>query len=230
MSKPLILLHGALSSKSQFDGLVPLLHSEAKLALDFPGHGSCALEREEDFSVEGFARSVISTMDQQGIQQADVLGYSMGGYIAIYLCINYPERFNKIITLATKYHWSPEIATSETGKLNPQVLLEKASAFVEQLKELHPATPWETLLERTASFMHQLGRNDYLAVLHLSNIPHQVLVSLGDRDKMVTLDETVKAFKAFPHGQLAVLPDTSHPLERMNLLRLAQLVNPFLAD
>lgn len=230
MPKPLILLHGALSSKNQFDGLLPLLQTETKMALDFPGHGFFALEREDDFTLEGFARSVISVMDQQDIQQADVLGYSMGGYVAIYLCINYPERFNKIITLATKYQWSPEVAASETGKLSPQVLLEKAPAFVEQLKKLHPATPWETLLERTASFMHQLGRNDYLAVQHLSAVPHQVLVSIGDRDKMVTLDETVKAYKAFPHGQLAVLPDTPHPLERMNLHRLAQLVNPFLAD
>lgn len=169
-------------------------------------------------------------MDQQGIQQADVLGYSLGGYVSIYLCINYPDRFNKIITLATKYHWSPEVAASEAGKLNPQLLLEKAPAFVEQLKKLHPATPWETLLERTASFMHELGRNDYLAVQHLSALPHQVLVSIGDRDKMVTLDETVKAYKAFPNSQLAVLPDTPHPFERMNLQRLAQLINPFLAD
>lgn len=230
MNAPLLLLHGALASKSQFDDLLPLLQSPSKRTLDFPGHGFCALEREDNFTLEGFARSVISAMDHEGIAKADVLGYSMGGYVAIYLCINYPDRFNKIITLATKYHWSPEVAASEAGKLNPQLLLEKAPAFIEQLKKVHTTSPWEKLLAHTAAFMNQLGELNYLEPAQLGNVQQQVLVAIGDRDKMVTLEETLTAYRSFPKAQLAILPGTPHPLEKMDVHMLANLINRFLAD
>lgn len=43
---------------------------------------------------------------------------------------------------------------------------------------------------------------------------------LGDRDKMVTLDETVNAYKAIPGAALSVFPETPHPLEKVDVSRI----------
>ena len=51
---------------------------------------------------------------------------------------------------------------------------------------------------------------------------------LGDRDKMVTLDETVEVYKNLPQAQLAILPNTPHPIEKVNTDRLASEIKSFL--
>lgn len=227
MSKHLILLHGALAQKHQFDYLLPLLHCGEVLPLDFPGHRDLPLTNTTVFNLKALSEYVLSVMDQKGIQQADLMGYSMGGYVAMYLVNKFPDRFTGILTLATKYRWCSEIALQETARLNPEVLTEKAPAFVAQLQTLHPHTDWKLLLNQTAAFMTDLGQMYYLNPEKLSRQSVRSCIAVGDRDKMVTLDETLQVFKALPDAQLAVLPDTPHPFERMNMSKVAQLVNAF---
>lgn len=227
MSKHLILLHGALAQKHQFDELLPMLNCGEVVPLDFPGHGDLPLASATVFNLPTLAEYVLSVMGQKGIEQADLMGYSMGGYVSMYLANKYPDRFTGILTLATKYRWNPEIALQETARLNPEVLAEKAPAFVAQLQTLHPHTDWKMLLNQTAEFMTDLGQMDYLHSDKLSRQSVRSCIAVGDRDKMVTLDETLQVFKALPDAQLAVLPDTPHPFERMNMSKVAQLVNAF---
>ena len=156
MSKHLILLHGALAQKHQFNDLLPLLHCGEVLPLDFPGHGDLPFTDNTIFNLPLLAEYVLSVMDKNEIQQADLMGYSMGGYVAMYLANKYPDRFTGILTLATKYRWNHEIALQETARLNPEVLTEKAPAFVAQLQNLHPHTDWKLLLNQTAAFMNDL--------------------------------------------------------------------------
>lgn len=51
---------------------------------------------------------------------------------------------------------------------------------------------------------------------------------LGDRDKMVTLHETVDIYKNLSQAQLAILPNTGHPIETVNTDRLANEIKSFL--
>ena len=67
-----------------------------------------------------------------------------------------------------------------------------------------------------------LAVEDFVAVLA------KVLLLLGDRDKMVTLDETVAVFRQLPVAQLGVLPETYHPIETVDIQQLAYLIKKFL--
>jgi hypothetical protein len=51
---------------------------------------------------------------------------------------------------------------------------------------------------------------------------------LGDRDQMVSLQETLDVYKALPQAQLAVLPNTPHPIEKVDLSLVSVLVQRFL--
>ena len=55
----------------------------------------------------------------------------------------------------------------------------------------------------------------------LATVDLPVRVMVGDRDATVTLDETAAAYRALPRGELAVLPRTGHPLEQVDVTRLA---------
>ena len=123
----LLLLHGALGSKSQFSSLISLLEETFQIhTLDFEGHGSSPL-RDRAFRDQHFAEDVLDYLKKNSLQSVDVFGYSMGGHVGLYLAKNHPERIHRIFTLATKYLWTPEIADREARYLDAERIVKKVT-------------------------------------------------------------------------------------------------------
>ncbi|MFM6925182.1 MAG: alpha/beta fold hydrolase [Ferruginibacter sp.] len=224
----ILLLHGAIGSKSQ---LLPvekkLTDSFSVYTLNFSGHGGSPLP-DEPFSIEQFASEVITFLDESKIDSIHIFGYSMGGYIAMYLAKHYPQRIKKIITLATKFAWNEAIAAQEIKMLNAAKIEEKLPDFAAALQQRHAPNDWKIVLERTAAMLTVMGKDNPLTIDDHSGIQHPVLLMIGDRDKMVTLDETIEVFESLPRAQLAVLPNTPHPIEMVNTSRIANEIRTFL--
>ena len=141
--------------------------------------------------MEFFASAVLNFMDENKLDKASVFGYSMGGYVAMYLAKHHPQKIDKVITLATKFHWDEAIATNEVKMLNPDKIEQKLPAFAESLKDMHAPIDWKTLLNKTADMLTALGQNNTLRQGDYASITTPSLLLLGDRDKMVMLDETL---------------------------------------
>jgi len=62
------------------------------IAPDLPGHGASLGLPSGSYSFEGAARAVIRTLDALGVGRATIVGYSMGGRLALYLALRHPER------------------------------------------------------------------------------------------------------------------------------------------
>ena len=68
------------------------------LAIDLPGHGKSEIDEcKNSFKIENAARYISEFLQNNNLEFCHLLGYSMGGRLAIYLAINYPNFFNKII-------------------------------------------------------------------------------------------------------------------------------------
>jgi pimeloyl-ACP methyl ester carboxylesterase len=78
------------------------------------------------------------------------------------------------------------------------------------------------VLTHTAALLRTLGERPVVTDALLRTIGRPVRVLVGDRDATVTLEECVAAYRALPDGALGVLPRTPHPLEQVDLRRLAQ--------
>jgi pimeloyl-ACP methyl ester carboxylesterase len=76
--------------------------------------------------------------------------------------------------------------------------------------------------------MKGLGAHPLLDTAALASITARVRLMVGDRDTVVTVDETARAARALPIGELAVLPGTPHPLEQVDVPLLASLLTDFL--
>jgi pimeloyl-ACP methyl ester carboxylesterase len=63
----------------------------------------------------------------------------------------------------------------------------------------------------------------------LASITHPVLAMRGDRDAMVTMEETLAAYEALPNASLGILPHTPHPLEKVHTSVLSALLRSFFA-
>lgn len=152
----------------------------------------------------------------------------MGGYVAMYLAKHHPQRIHKIITLATKFNWDEAIAAKEIKMLNAQKIEEKLPDFASTLQNRHAPNNWKTVLQKTVDMLVEMGSNNPLKTDNFKNIQQPVLLMLGDRDKMVTLNETLEVYNNLPQAQLAVLPNTQHPIEMVNTARLVNEIKSFL--
>lgn len=216
--KKLLLLHGALGSKEQFEELNKELNGNFEIhTLNFSGHGGSVIP-DEPFTMNLFSDNIISYLNDDGINEIDIFGYSMGGYAALHTAVNFPARIGKIFTFATKFEWTPEIAERETAMLDIVKIKQKVPKFAGELALRHGENNWEIVTGKTAEMMRDLGAGKPLL---LGNIKNDVLVGIGDRDKMVTLEETITAYRSLPNAELLVLPGTPHPFEMVDPERLA---------
>lgn len=223
----LLLLHGAIASSEQFNLVLPSLKDEYNVSvLDFSGHGQKYLPANE-FSIQLFAQDVLKWLNKNKIPTIDIFGYSMGGYVALYLAKYHPERVGKVFTLATKFNWNPEGAAKEAAMLNADKIAEKVPAFAKALAQKHGENNWKTVLSKTAAMMLSLGNKPVLSLNDLAELPHSILVSVGDKDTMVSLEETIAVYRQLKCAQLLVLPETQHPFEKVDLTRIVTEIKWF---
>ncbi|MDQ3140984.1 MAG: alpha/beta fold hydrolase [Bacteroidota bacterium] len=227
MKPTLILLHGALGSQDQFSVLFNLLKADFELhSFNFSGHGG--QPAEQDFSMKNFITDCLDFMNEQAISSSHFFGYSMGGYVALTLALHHPERVHKIITLGTKFNWSPAAAEKEIRMLDPEKIEVKLPTFSVELQKRHGPENWKEVLQKTAKMMLDLGNGKALSVVDLQNIQNEVFICLGSKDQMVSKDETERAAKNLPQGRFKELPDVEHRMEKVNMDQLALVIKKFL--
>lgn len=226
----LILLHGALGASAQFGPLAEALKDRYHVHMpDFSGHGGRPFD-ERGFSIPVFAGEVLAYLDAQGLDEVSVFGYSMGGYVALYLAARHPGRIRNIMTLATKFHWDEATATREVQMLDPEKIAQKVPAFARSLQERHAPNDWKDVMRHTSDMMLGLGAANVLGAEDMAGISIPVQLLLGDRDKMVTVEETQQAFRQLPQAAWGILPYTAHPIEQVPQQELEFRIRSFFQD
>ncbi len=175
MQTPLLLLHGAIGASDQLQPLANKLSTEHDVhLLDFPGHGG--KEDTGDFSIQNFAACTLQFIEEKGWDSVNIFGYSMGGYVGMFLAKHHPEKLGKIITLATKFNWDEATAANETKMLNPAKIAEKLPAFAETLEKRHAPNDWKLVLNKSAEMLTGLGKDNALKLEEYKDISTPSLV------------------------------------------------------
>lgn len=224
--KPIVILHGALGSHHQFEALATGLECDT-IVIDFAGHGS-AEDAKRPWSIELFSEQLEQELLDRGLQDATIFGYSMGGYVALDCAIRRPELIGKIVTLGTKLQWSIEQALHEIKMLDADKIAEKVPAFAADLERRHGSHRWRGVLQHTAHLMTELGASPVLTPERMAECSASVRYLIGDRDEMVSLEETIQYYRSTPNATLGVLPNTRHPIEKVDLQLLIQHVQQHL--
>jgi 2-succinyl-6-hydroxy-2,4-cyclohexadiene-1-carboxylate synthase len=88
-----LCLHGFMGSAADWRDVATAIGDRAfSIAPDLPGHGGSLDLTPEAYTMEGTARAVICTLDDLEARRPVIVGYSMGGRLALYLALRYPER------------------------------------------------------------------------------------------------------------------------------------------
>jgi len=227
MKSRLLLLHGALGSKNQFDELKEILQKNFEVfAMNFEGHGGLPVENK--FSIDLFSNNVLAFLKENNLEKIDVFGYSMGGYVAMNLAVNHPTLISKIITLGTKFNWTSEGVEKEVQLLNPGIIEVKVPKFAHQLAEIHSDDNWKIVMQRTADMMYGLGNGKKIQLHQLEKVKQDVLITVGGKDVMVTIEESESVAEVLVNGELLVIDEFQHPIEKVDKQKLASIIYNFI--
>jgi len=146
--RPLILLHGGLGSGEMFEPILPTL-SERHLAIvvDLQGHGRTAdIDRPIDTRL--MADDIAALIDHLGLEKPDLVGYSLGGGVAFFTAVKYPQKVGKLVMAS---------ANIRRDAIPAEMLAQQAqvsSAALEFMKD----TPMYGLYQRVAPRPEDFGR------------------------------------------------------------------------
>ncbi|MEX0723147.1 MAG: alpha/beta fold hydrolase [Gracilimonas sp.] len=223
---PILFLHGALGTSDQLKPLVEKLNIKQSIHLiNFEGHGS-GVGSTRPFRMEHFAENVVDYMEGHEIEKADFFGYSMGGYVAMYIARNHPQKAARIASLGTVLKWSSDVSEREVRFLNPEKIREKVPQFAEELDKRH-STGWEEVAAKTKDLLLNLGADPRITDSEWEEIRNKVRIHTGDRDATAGIEQSLDVCKKLENGELMVLPNTPHPIERVDLKLLACSLNDF---
>ena len=89
----MLFLHGFMGRAGDWRGISTGLDERFfRMAVDLPGHGASLGMPRDRYTIGGAARSVLEVLDGAGVDRATLVGYSMGGRLALYLTLRHPDR------------------------------------------------------------------------------------------------------------------------------------------
>ena len=213
--RPLVLLHGAYMT---VDMMGPLLAGLARVtagdrASSSRAHGRTA-DADRPITYEGMADDTAGVMRHLGLEQADVIGYSMGGGIALQLALRHPALVRKLVVASAgfRYDGMPPEALAMFPSITPEMFA--GSPIEEAYLRLAPDPDgFPTLVEKLTT----LDTTDFAwPEDDIRAIAAPTMIVLGDSDG-IRLEHAVEFFRlrgGGVMGDLAGLPSRSSPSSR----------------
>jgi len=104
---PLVLIHGLGSAATAFKPIIPALAQSFRvITVDLPGHGQSAYNKAQAMDPKSLGRAVFESVESKyGINEFHVAGNSLGGWIALEMAADKPERIESLTALAPAGLW-----------------------------------------------------------------------------------------------------------------------------
>ena len=179
---PLIVLHGGLGSTEMFADMLPsLAKTRQVIAADLQAHGRTA-DIDRPLSIEAMADDIAGLVRELRIERADVLGYSLGGGVALQMAIRHPDRVRRLVLISTPFArngWFPEVLTAMSQMRPASAELMKPSPIYRAYARSAPRPQdWPVLVGKVGN----LTRKDYDWSKHVAVITSPTLIVFGDAD------------------------------------------------
>lgn len=233
--EPLILLHGGVGASEMFGSVLPAFAENRQIiAVHLQAHGRTA-DIDRPLRFESMADDVTALMKHLDIEQADLMGYSLGGGVALRIAIQHPSVIRKLVLVSAPFKrngFYPEVLEN-MAQMGPE-----AAKYMSQspLAQLYPDTDWAMLFTKLGDLLRQ----DYDWSKDVGAIKSPVMIIFADADAVRTAH--AMEFYALlgggqrdagldgsgrPTARLAILPGMTH-YDILSFPTLATLVTAFL--
>ena len=227
-----LFVHGfPLDSTMWLDQIADLSDIRRCVAPDLRGFGGSTPTTEADLSMERHANDMVAFLDALEIDRVDLVGFSMGGYIALAFAERHPNRLRSLAMVDTKSAPDSEAGREGRDAAAARVTADGRSALASDLigvlldesaslwtrarfRTMVEATPTETIV---AALKGMRDRPDRTSVL--AGLPVPVAVIVGESDAPTPVSEADQ-MASTAGGRLTVIPDAGHmaPIEQPSLV------------
>ena len=184
--EPLLLLHGGAGSTEMFSRLMPTLSGGRQVvAADLQGHGRTA-DIDRPLSYEVMADDVAALTDHLRFGKVDLMGYSLGGGVALRTAIQHPEAVRKLVLVSAPFRrdgWYPEVlaAMSRSGPESAEAM--KQSPMYKLYSRTAPRVQdWPVLFTKLGVMLRQ----NYDWTEEVAAMKAPTLLVFGDADSVPT--------------------------------------------
>ncbi len=240
--EPVLLLHGGNGMAAQWEPLLSRLSSGFHIyAPDRPGCGLTDMFSYREVPLREHAvKFVLATMDALGLQTANLVGNSMGGYFALVFALSHPERVKRLITVGEPAGSSATIAPANrllamrglNGMMYATIMKPGRSATYEGFRRIlvaHPERLSSAYLDCCTAASEIPGAiESWLTLLEdchitrgrstltyrlrpeLPRLSMPTLLIWGDKDSFGPPTLAKEMAQAIPNGRAEVVPDAGH--------------------
>ena len=213
-----LLLHGGMSQSEGFDGrLSPAVKGFEVFSYDRAGHGRSP-DVPDSFHFDFQYKETIAYLEDVVRRPAHLIGYSDGGIISLLVAIHRPDLVETITLIGANYkadmgqpsieEWEPdEVAQAKYAKFSPD--------------------PPHTLVEKIKKMVQIWRTEPNMTLAQLSEIKCPALVIAGDDDVM-SLAHTNEIYEALENSRLAIIPASSHLIDKDQPELLNKVIRDFL--
>jgi len=223
--RPMILLHGGLGSGEMFGPILPTLAKEHQvIAVDLQGHGRTA-DIDRPIDIRLMADDIAALIDQLGLEKPDVVGYSLGGGVALQTAAKYPDKIGKLVAVSinTRPDALDPALRAQQGQVNASAMAFMKNTPMYQLYRQVAPRPddFPRLLDKIGESM----KKDFDYTDDIRNLKVPTLLVSADAD-MAPPSHSVEVFKLLDGGlrdggwmgenrpkgghALAILPGLTH--------------------
>lgn len=235
--EPVVLLHGAfMTISNNWTGWIGELSKTRKvIAVEMQGHGRTA-DIPRDLTSENLADDVAAVLEWLKVPHADLIGYSMGGAVAMQCAIRHPDKVKKVVVLSSMFR--REGMVREAIEVIPKLTADdfKGTPIETDYKKLSP-TPegFPTFIRHVVA---TASREQDFSAEQLKATSAPMFFVHGDADG-VRLEHVAEMYRlkgGGTHGdmgprsasRLAILPDTTHVTLMQRRSTILPMVNDFL--
>ncbi|WP_299842514.1 aspartate dehydrogenase [uncultured Roseovarius sp.] len=241
---PLFLIPGLGGQSAFWAGAAAILHQHFRvISFDYPGSGGSAGVNGR-LALEDIADLAFALLDHLDVDQADVIGQSMGGAVAQIMALRCPARIGKLVLSST---WvAPDKAFERGFALRRQILAELGLAAYAKAQVLavmsaaqiadnpEQASAWEQMTLEKSDTAVLLTRIDALLAFdnagYAPQITQPTLVFATQDDQVVPVHMSKRLARLIPDARLQIKPAGGHFLPMTNPKTYLEQVLPFLCD
>lgn len=248
-TQPIILfLHGFMGDCRDFEAVINHLPEFCCLTVDLPGHGLTEVERDSRYQMANTARGLIQLLRELEIDSCILVGYSMGGRIALYLTINFPHFFRGTVLESA----SPGLATQSARdrridwdlQLSERLTTSDLTSFLASWYANPLFDSFRNHPRYQAAITRRLQNNPARLAKSLQNIglgrqpslwgrlaaiDRSLLLIVGDKDYKFT-EIAQKMLCSLPDASLSVVQNSGHNVHFEQPREFSQLLKDFILD
>lgn len=246
---PLLMLHGSgpgVSAWANWRLVMPQLAERARvIAPDMAGFGYTERRPDLRYDMDTWVAQAVGMLDALGIEQADLVGNSFGGGLALQVAIRHPQRIRRLVLMGSVgvrfditpaldavwgytpsietmrglldlFAWDRSLVNDDLAKLRYEATIRPG--FQESFASMFPA-PRQRWVDAMASNVEDIKA-----------LPHETLVIHGREDQVIPLDTSLTLAQWIPNAQLHVYGKCGHWTQIEHAARFARLVGDFLTE